>query len=304
MIERPEPETASKTVTVFGGTGFLGTRIVDRLLDLGFSVRVASRHPQRPQRQGASAVGADVNDEGSVATAVDGAFGVVNAVSLYVEGHGQSFQSVHVAAAARVARQAKAAGVERLCHVSGLGADAASASPYIASRGQGETAVREAFPDACLVRPSVMFGPGDALVVPISQLLRRLPVFALFGRGKTRLQPVHVDDVAQAVAKVIATETPASLYEFGGPSVYSYRELVEMLRGEVSPRTLLVPLPFTLWHGLAAMAERLPGPPITRNQVALMRLDNVISGRCAGFGDLAIKPRRLDTALPEILAAS
>ena len=293
--------TAVKTVTVFGGTGFLGRRVVARLLDLGFRVRAATRHPQRDDRERLASVTADVNHDASVAAAVEGCFGVVNAVSLYVERDGQTFQSVHVEAAERVARQAKAAGALRLAHVSGIGSDPASNSPYIASRGRGEEVVRRAFPTACLVRPAVMIGPGDAFVMPLSRLLRRLPVFALFGGGETRLQPPHVEDVAHAIARSFTIEAPAPIYELGGPQIYSYRELLELLRSRLGTKTVLMPLPFPLWHGLAAVAERLPRPPITRNQVELMRLDNVVSGRFPGFAELGILPRRLDEALAELL---
>src|SRR3546814_9858384 len=186
---RQEEEAMKACVPGVGGSGFLGRRVVRRLLESGFAVRVATRHPQPSDRPGLTQVAADANDECAVAAAVEGACGVVNAVSLYVERGGQTFHSVHVEAARRVVGQAKAAGVQRLVHVSGIGSDAGSDSPYIASRGRGEQAVAEAFPGACLVRPAVMIGPDDAFLVPLAHLLRRLPVFALFGRGETRLPP-------------------------------------------------------------------------------------------------------------------
>lgn len=294
------PPAADRTVAVFGGTGFLGRRVVQHLVERGFSVRVASRHPRTGARPGIEGIAADVSHEVSVAAAVAGCFGVVNAVSLYVERGGETFHSVHVEAAARVARVAAAAGAERLVHLSGIGADPASASPYIASRGLGEQAVREGFPRASLVRPAVMAGPDDAFLMPLARLLRLLPVFPLFGRGETRLQPPLVDDVARAVAALFDKDTPAPLYELGGPQVYTYRELVELLRRRSGARTLLLPLPFALWHALAGLAERLPRPPITRNQVELMRFDNVVSGHFPGFAELRILPRRLDEAMTEI----
>lgn len=293
--------TASGIVAVFGGSGFLGSRIVDCLLDEGFAVRIATRHPRRTRRDRLESIEADVNDEASVAGAVESCFGVVNAVSLYVERQGQTFHSVHVEAAERVARLARAAGVARLVHVSGIGSDARSGSPYIASRGRGEQAVGGAFPGAVLIRPAVMVGPDDSFIVPLADLLRRFPVFALFGRGDTRLQPPHVADVAQAVARCLVIEAPAAVYELGGPQVYRYRELLDLLRRHLGTKTAMVPLPFAAWRGLATLAEQLPNPPITRNQVALMRHDNVVSGGCPDFGSLGIHPRRLEDALPEIL---
>jgi NADH dehydrogenase len=172
-----------RTVTVFGETGFLGRSVVRHLRKRGFSVRIASRHPDRGHRLFAlddpqfQSVAANIHDERSIADALADAYGVVNAVSLYVE-HGQeTFHSVHVEAAERVAAQAHRAGVERLAHVSEIGADAASPSLYIRKRGEGELAVRATFADAILIRPAVMFGPDDAFLTTILKLLGRLPGF-------------------------------------------------------------------------------------------------------------------------------
>src|SRR5215213_5986448 len=227
-----------RVVAVFGGTGFLGRRVVRHLLGHGFRVRAISRHPERapsllaPDGAGAEAVGADVRDEAAVASALAGAAAGVNAVGLYAERGGRdTFRAVHVEAAARIARLARAAGAERLVHVSGIGADPASASGYIRARGEGEAAVREAFPGAILVRPSVMFGPDDRFLTTLARLLRILPVYPLFGRGRTRLQPVHVEDVAEAIARIVAGAPGAGhpCYELGGPRVYSYAELLRLI---------------------------------------------------------------------------
>src|SRR5271170_5060679 len=224
---------APRKMTVFGGTGFLGQRVVQRLLERDFSVRVAARHPERiaalfPDLH-FDAIQADVNDDRSVAAAVAGVEGVVNAVSLYAESGSQTFHSVHVEAATRVARLAREAGVGRLIHVSGIGADAGSASPYIRSRGKGEKAVREAFPATALIRPSIMFGRGDAFLIPIARMLRRLPAFPLFGQGQTQLQPAYVEDVADAIASVMQNAQSLMCYELGGPRVYTYRSLLEVI---------------------------------------------------------------------------
>ena len=175
-------------VTVFGGTGFLGRHVVQHLLECEFSIRVASRHPERTEAPfpdvglGIESIHADINDDRSVAAAVAAVEGVVNAVSLYAESGQETFHSVHVTGAARVARLAREACVKQLIHVSGIGSDAGSSSPYIRRRGEGEMAVREAFPAVALIRPAVMFGRGDAFVTPVARMLRRLPIFPLFGR--------------------------------------------------------------------------------------------------------------------------
>ena len=295
-------------VTVFGGTGFLGQRVVQRLLERGLSVRVAVRHPERiaallPALH-FDAIQADVNDDRSVAAAVAGVEGVVNAVSLYAESGSQTFHSVHVEAATRVARLAREAGVGRFIHVSGIGADAESASPYIRSRGKGEKAVREAFPATTLIRPSIMFGRGDAFLIPIARMLRRLPVFPLFGRGQTQLQPAYVGDVADAIARVMQNAQSLVRYDLGGPRVYTYRSLLEVIARHLRRKPLLVPIPFGLWHALASVAEMLPEPPITRNQVELMQLDNLTAPGVPGFGDLRISSTSLEDTLPSILGLS
>ncbi len=300
---------SGRTVTVFGGTGFLGRRIVRRLRDHGFPVRIASRHPDRrhghfgrddPQLQ---SVAADVNDERSVAGALADAYGVVNAVSLYVE-HGQeTFHSVHVEAAQRVAAQAHRAGAEQLVHVSGIGADANSRSRYVRKRGEGEQAVRAAFPDAIFIRPAVMFGPDDAFLTTILKLLRRLPIYPMFGRGLTRLQPAHVEDVAEAIGRVMPRgQTLSTIFELGGPRVYSYEEFLRTVAHQVGLAPALVPIPFTVWYALAWASEMLPNPPLTRNQVELMQIDTAASPELSGFAELEILPRSVEITLQEMLS--
>jgi uncharacterized protein YbjT (DUF2867 family) len=239
-------------VTVFGGTGFLGRRVVRHLHAKGFSVRIASRHPSLPSGDDPQlrSIAADILEEQSIASAVAGAFGVVNAVSLYVERGKETFHGLHVAAAERLANEARKAGVEYLVQISGIGADAQSPSRYIRARGQGEQAVRAAFSAATVIRPAVMFGPDDTFLNTLIRLLRRLPVYPMFGRGETRLQPADVEDVGEAVAKVMQrTEMGSLTVECGGPRVYSYAELVRIVARAANVKPLLVPVPFAAWHG-------------------------------------------------------
>jgi NADH dehydrogenase len=303
--------TSGRTVTVFGGTGFLGRRVVRYLRAREFSVRIASRHPNQgytlfgsddPQLQ---SVQADIQDEQSVVAALAGAYGVVNAVSLYIERGLETFHSVHVESARRVAAQARRAGVERLVHLSGLGADAASPSPYIRKRGEGELAVRAAYDDAVVVRPAVMFGPNDAFLTTILRLLRRLPIYPMFGRGNMRLQPVYVEDVAVAIAQVMCgAETHSTIFELGGPHIYSYAQLLRAVGHEAGLAPLLVPIPIAAWHALAWVAEILPHPPLTRNQVELLQIDTVSSPEMPGFAELGISPHSVETILQTILPTS
>jgi NADH dehydrogenase len=297
---------SDRVVTVFGGTGFLGRRVVRQLRRQGFGVRVASRHADRSQPMfddlQLRLIKADVHDERSVADALAGAYGAVNAVSLYVE-HGQeTFHSVHVESARRVAIQAQRAGVERMVHVSGIGADARSQSLYIRKRAEGELGVRAAFADALLIRPAVMFGPDDAFLSTIIKLLKRLPIYPMFGRGRTRLQPAYVEDVAVAVVMALQPTLARPItFECGGPRVYSYEELLRVVAHEVDIRPIFIPIPFAAWHALAFIAESLPSPPITRNQVELMQVDNVLSPHIPGFADLGISPHSIEEILQEML---
>jgi uncharacterized protein YbjT (DUF2867 family) len=301
--------TNERTVVVFGGTGFLGRRVVRHLRRREFSVRIASRHPERgdklfgrddPRLQ---SVEADIHDEQSIADAVAGAYGVVNAVSLYVAHGRDTFHSVHVESARRVAAQARRAGVQRLVHVSGIGADAASPSLYIRKRGEGELAVRTAFADALLIRPAVMFGADDAFLTTILALLRRLPIYPMFGRGLTRLQPAFVEDVSEAIATALERRQPHVItFECGGPRVYSYEELLRAVAREAGLVPMLIPVPFAAWHALAWLAEMLPRPPITRNQVELMQVDNVSSAETPGFAELGISPRSVEEILRKMLS--
>ena len=300
--------TNDRTVTVFGGTGFLGRRVVRHLRKDGFSVRIASRHPDRshrlfrlddPQLQ---SVRANVHDERSVADALIGAYGVVNTVSLYVEQGQETFHSVHVESAQRVAAQAHRAGVKRIAHVSGIGADAASQSLYVRKRGEGERAVRAAFADSLLIRPAVMFGPDDAFLTTILKLLRQLPFYPMFGRGLTRMQPAYVEDVAEAIVRALrGAETHATTYECGGPHVYSYEEFLKAVAHEAGLKPVLIPVPFAAWDVLAWISEMLPGMPVTRTQVELMQIDSVCSAEMPGFGQLGISPHSFEEVLRQML---
>src|SRR5205085_213700 len=236
--------------------------------------------------------------------AVAGAFGVVNAVSFYTEHGPETFHSLHVESAARVAAQAHRAGVARVAHVSGIGSDAASPSLYIRKRGEGELAVRAAFADATLIRPAVMFGPDDAFLTTVLKLLRQLPIYPMFGRGLTKLQPAYVEDVAEAIARALQdTERHEITYERGGPRIYSYEEFLRAVAREAGLKPMLVAVPFAAWRALAWFAEMLPSPPVTRNQVELMQVDNVSSPGRPGFGELGISPRAVEEILQQMLGS-
>jgi uncharacterized protein YbjT (DUF2867 family) len=295
-------------ITVFGGTGFLGSRIVEHLAGAGEIVRVAARRPERlrtgvnlPRNGRAIPIAADVRDEKSVAAAVAGVEGVVNAVSAYIEKGDVTYTAIHVQGALNVARACELQKISRLIHISGIGADPTSPSAYIRARGQGEQEVGKAFAQATILRPSVMFGRDDAFLNALLALARSSPVIPLIGGGRTRLQPVHVDDVAEAVCAALHNPAaPGGTYEIGGPESYTLREIIEMLLARTRHRRMLLPIPFALADSFAHLLEHLPQAPLTVAQVDLLRADNIADPHSLGLSDLGIVPKKLQDVIAEL----
>ncbi len=294
-----------RIVTVFGGTGFLGRSTVRRLRAHGFAVRVASRHShQTTNDPNIQAVETDIRSRTSIDAVLTQAWGTVNAVSLYVERGTDTFQAIHVDAARAIAQSAKQLGVARLIQVSGVGADIASPSLYVRKRAKGELAVQAAFPGATIVRPAVLFGTDGGFVATVLDLMRKLPAYPMFGRGQTRLQPVAVDDVAEAITRILLRpEREPTLYEFGGPEVFTYEKFLRAVAHEAGLRPFLIPFPFGAWHLLARMAEALPQPPVTRNQVELMEVDTVAAPHLPGLLELGITPRAAADTVRDLMRA-
>ncbi|MEP9354411.1 complex I NDUFA9 subunit family protein [Xanthobacter sp. KR7-65] len=299
-------------VTVFGGSGFVGRHVVRALAMRGYRVRVAVRRPELAGfLQPLGFVGqiqvsqANVRFPDSVARAVDGAEAVVNLVGVLAETGRQSFDAVHVYGARAVSAAAAARGTP-LVHVSAIGADADSPSGYGRSKAEGEEAVRAAVPDAVIFRPSVMFGPEDTFFNRFAAMARLSPALPLIGGGATRFQPVFVGDVAAAVLKAVDGKAKAgATYELGGPEVRTFRELMELMLREIGAQRLLVDLPFGFANFIAGLTQWAPGAPLTTDQVAMLRSDNVVSdaARAAGltFAGLDISPAALSAVLPTYL---
>ena len=296
-------------VTVFGGTGFLGRAIVDQLIGTGATVRVAARHPgafkvaSGRDRQLVQLY-ADVRDETSVGSALEGCDAAVNAVGLYSKRGSETFRAVHELGAMHVARQSARAGVKALVHMSGIGADLNSQSSYVRSRAEGELMVRAAFPAATILRPSVLFGPDDKFLNTLIAVTRLSPVLALFGDGDTRLQPVYVGDVAEAVVRALTTHSSqGKVYELGGPQIYRYRTIIDLVLKESGRAPILVPLPFVAWDALARLLMLLPNPPLTTDVVTLMKRDNVVGEGVPTFADLGLTPTAMEAVLHDMLAS-
>jgi NADH dehydrogenase len=301
---------SGRIVTVFGASGFLGRHIVRALAKDGWRIRAAVRHPElaeflRPMGM----VGqiqpfkADLGDAASVAAAVRGADAVVNLVGIMHAGFsGKRFDAVHAEGAGRVAAAAKAAGATHLVHVSALGAAADSAARYARSKAAGESAVREAFAEAAILRPSVVFGQEDQFFNRFANMARYTLALPLIGGGETKFQPVFVGDIAAAVAKLLGAPHPVgATYELGGPEVLTFRQILELILKVTQRRRLLVPLPFFLAKLGAYPAMLLPNPPLTPDQVELLKTDNIVAPGAKGFADLGIVPEAAEGIVPSYL---
>ena len=234
-----------------------------------------------------------------MARAVAGADAVINLVGILYEKGPQTFPRIHEHGAGNVARAAKAAGVGRLVHMSALGASPSSSSAYARTKAAGENVVREAFPEATIVRPSIVFGPDDDFFNKFAKIARYSPALPLIGGGDTRFSPVFVDDVAQAFRAVLDDpERQGEVYEMVGPRTYTFKQLMQLMLDTMGIRRFFVPLPFYVAELEGAVLEALPKPPLTRDQVQLLKSDNVAGGHRPGLPELGIEPTALETVLP------
>ncbi len=307
-MEKPET-MRDRRVAVFGGTGFVGRYLVQRLAREGARLRVMTRDPiagafLKPMGDPGQVVlvAGDVRDPAAIRRTIDDADTVVNLVGILYPRGARTFAAIHVEGARAIAEAAREAGARWLTHLSALGADARSDSDYARSKAAGEAAVSEAFPGATILRPSVIFGPEDDFFNRFARLARISPVLPLIGGGRTRFQPVYVGDVADAICRTVMDPGAAGrLYELGGPAVYSFRELMEIVMRETGRRRLLLPLPFGLAAFQARFLEWLPKPPLTRDQVKLLARDNVVSGEAPGLADLGIQATAVEAIVPRYL---
>ena len=304
---------AGGTVTVFGGSGFLGRHIVHALARRGCRVRVAVRRPNdamflRPMGVVGQVepVQANIRDDASVKAALMGADAAVNLVGILYESGKQTFEAVLAEGAGRVARAVAEAGVARFVHVSAIGADEESPSAYGRGKAAGEKAVREAVPGAAIVRPSIVFGPEDDFFNRFAAMARLSPALPLVGGGRTKFQPVYVKDVAEGVTRLLERpEAGGRVYEFGGPQVLTFRELMEELLRVTERRRILAPLPVPLAKLISYGTQFIPNPPLTPDQVRQLGTDNVVSEEAAlqkrTLEGLGIAPTALDLVLPTYL---
>jgi uncharacterized protein YbjT (DUF2867 family) len=299
-------------VTVFGGSGFLGRHVVRALANRGYRIRVAVRRPELTgYLQPLGRVGqiqpvqANVRVGRSVEAAVRDCDAVISLVGILFERGRQRFEAVQAQGAENVARAAAAAGA-RLVHISAIGADENSPSDYAQSKADGERRVLAADPQATIMRPSIVFGPEDQFFNRFAALARLFPALPLPGGGHTRFQPVFAGDVAEAIALAVDGKAKTgTTYELGGPDIKTFQELMEFMLATVERRRLLLPIPFALMKLQAMVLQFLPNPPLTPDQVELLKSDNVVSAAAHEQGRtleaLGIVPNSAAAIVPDYL---
>lgn len=294
-----------KVAAVFGGTGFIGRQVVQRLAREDWQVRVCARRPPTAAQlytmgrvAQVATLAADLTRDADVARAVEGAEVVVNTVGIL---HGD-FQRIQAEGPARLGRIAAAAGVGRLVHISAIGADAGSASAYARSKAEGEAGLRAAFPGATILRPSIVFGEGDGFFGRFAPMAAWLPFMPVI-QGGARFQPVFVGDVADAVmAALHDPSTAGRTYELSGPRPWTFRELLSFILRETRRDRPLVAIPGAVAALQARLGELLPNPPLTRDQLLLLQRDNLPDPEMHGLQALGITPKAVEAIMPPLLA--
>ena len=300
-------------VTVFGGSGFVGAQAVRALAKAGWRVRVAVRKPGmafdlKPLGDVGQIqpVRCDVTSPEDVAAALKGADAAVNLVGILFESGASTFQRLHVDGARNIAEACAAGGVGRLVQVSAIGANPESDSDYAHSKAEAELAVRTAKPDAVILRPSIVFGPGDGFLNRFASMATFAPALPLIGGGKTRFQPVYVGDVAEAIARAVTNpDTTGRTFELGGPAVWSFEDILKYILSETLRPRMLVPLPFFAARMIGSLAQLSTAlgiaPVLTRDQVTLLETDNVVAPGAEGLTALGLEPTGLEAIAPSYL---
>jgi NADH dehydrogenase len=300
-------------VTVFGADGYLGHYVLRELAKDGWRIRAAVRRPHTAHElRVIGAVGqiqlvqANLRYKLSVARALDGADAVINLVGILFKQGRQNFNAVHTLGVSNIGEAAKDRGISNIVHVSALGAGDKAESDYLISKTAGEKTLRELVPSADIMRPSILFGENDDFFGRFAKMTGFSPALPLIGGGHTRFQPVYVGDVAKAIATCIAKGSAGTTYELGGPSSYTFKELMEFTLTSIDKKRFLAPVPWFGANVLGALGEfsgMLPfvKPLITRDQVKSLRADNVVSGDYAGLEDLGINAKTIEAVMPEHL---
>lgn len=297
-----------KLVTVFGGSGFLGSYLIPKLRAQGALVRVVTRDTDTslalktagPVGQ-VELVAANLSKDEELERVIGDSDYVVNLIGILNETRRNSFKRIHTDLPKRIASIAAKHGVQRFVHISAIGADRDSPSKYASSKGQGEVEVLKAFPSATILRPSVIFGPEDDFFNKFAAMAQYSPFLPLLGGGKTKMQPVYVGDVAEVILHALAGGMEGKTYELGGPQAYTFRELMALILKEIRRRRWFLYLPYPVASLMGAFLWILPDPPITRDQVKLAKKDNIVAEDALGFKDLRMEPTAVEAVLPSYL---
>jgi len=299
----------NRRTAVLGGSGFIGRYIVKRLAARGEVIAVGCRNAEaakhlKPLGDVGQIVPLNVGigDDALLPAFLAGNDSLVNCVGILRESGAQTFELVHHTGPARLARFAREAGVDRFIHVSAIGADPRSSSAYARTKAAGEQAVRDAFPTVTILRPSVVFGPEDQFFNRFAAMATVSPVLPLIGGGETRFQPVYVGDVADAVVACLEdSATAGRIYELGGPKIYSFREVLELVLSEIRRKRRFIDLPFAVAAFQAKLMSILPSPPLTPDQVELLKGDNIVSSGALTLASLGLTPTPAEVVLPTYL---
>ena len=302
-------DLSGKTVSLIGGTGFVGRALAEKLLNVGARVIILARNAERAKRLKIGGVigqltaipGNALNDN-DLLSVISPADIVINLIGILAPSGQQTFSALQADLPVRIGRIAKDVGCQQIVHISALGADLKSPSIYARTKAEGERGLLRQFPDAIILRPSIIFGPGDNFFNRFGQMAMFAPALPLIGGGKSLMQPVYVGDVAEAVLSALTKEeSKGQIYQIGGPQAYSFADVMRFTLKCVGRRRLLVKIPFSIASLPAALAGLLPNPPLTLDQLKLLQADNVCRKSAPGLADLGINPTAIEGVVPDYL---
>ena len=300
----------NKVITVIGGAGFIGRSVVEKLAKTGARIIILTRNADKAKMLKPlgdvgqiTCIGGDALDDEALMGVIAPADMIVNLVGILAPSGKQNFQATQADLPARIVELAKTHDIKKIVHVSAIGANLKSKSAYAVSKAEGEKALLRGFSPVTILRPSIVFGPGDGFFNRFGQMAMIAPALPLIGGGKNVMQPVYVGDVADAVVEALRNPaTNDQLYELGGPSTYSFKQLMEMTLDAIGRKRALLSVPFALMHVPASLLQLLPNPPVTRDQLYLLEDDNVASQTALGFADLGIVPQSVEAHISDYLA--
>ncbi|MEB3702153.1 Complex I NDUFA9 subunit family protein [Candidatus Bealeia paramacronuclearis] len=298
-----------KTITVFGGSGFIGRYVIQNLAQAGYNIRVAVRFPVQANflkvlgRVGQiTPICAPVNIPELVDHAIQKSDGIINLTGILFEKKNQTFEHVHVDGVRNIAKAAQKYEIQNVVHVSALGQGKNSTSQYARTKALGEEVLRSHVKEAVILRPSVVFGPEDQFFNRFAEIACLSPFIPLIGGGHTKLQPIYVGDVAEAITRVLGRYASyGNTYEIGGPFTYTFRELMILMLKVIERERILLSLPYSLATLMGWFGQFLPTPPLTADQVELLKADNIVSGKYPTISDLGIDPKTVEAIIPSYL---